>query len=44
MKSINKIMIEHALKIAHEIKANALLVSVDVISDTSLITDEIKKT
>ncbi len=43
MKSINKIMIEHALKIAHEIKANALLVSVDVISDTSLITDEIKK-
>lgn len=43
MKSINKIMIEHALKIAHEIKANALLVSVDVIDDTSLIMDEIKK-
>ncbi|ESP62721.1 hypothetical protein SMITH_600 [Smithella sp. ME-1] len=44
MKSINKTMIEHAVKIAHEIKANALLVCVDVISDSSLlIMDEIKK-
>ena len=43
MKSINKIMIEHALKIADEVKANTFLVSVDVINDTSLIIDEIKK-
>jgi hypothetical protein len=43
MKSINKTMIEHAVKIAHEIKANAFLVCVDVINDTSLIMDEIKK-
>lgn len=43
MKSINKTMIEHAVKIAHDIKANALLVCVDVISDLSLIMDEMKK-
>lgn len=43
MKSINKTMIEHAVSIAHDIKANALLVCVDVMSDTSLIADDIKK-
>jgi hypothetical protein len=43
MRSINKTMIEHAVKIAHEIKANALMVCVDVINDTSLIMEEIKK-
>jgi len=43
MKSINKTMIDHAVKIAHEIKANALLVCVDVINDLTVITEEIKK-
>jgi DNA integrity scanning protein DisA with diadenylate cyclase activity len=36
-------MIEHAVKIAHEIEANALMVCVDVINDTSLIMEQIKK-
>ncbi len=43
MKSLNKTMIEHAARIAHDIKANALLVCVDVMSDVSLVMDEIKK-
>ena len=43
MKSINKTMIEHAVKIAHEIKANALLVCVDVINDITALPEEIKK-
>ena len=43
MRTVNKTMIEHAGKIAHEIKANALMVCVDVINDSELILDEIKK-
>ncbi|MDI6742821.1 MAG: diadenylate cyclase [Smithella sp.] len=43
MKSINKTIVEHGVKIAHEIKANALLVCVDVINDLTLIMDEINK-
>jgi len=43
MKTINKTMIDHAVKIAREIKANALLVCADVVSDVSPIMDEIKK-
>lgn len=43
MKSINKTIVEHGVKIAHEIKANALLVCVDVINDLSMIVDEMKK-
>ncbi len=43
MKSINKTIVEHGVKIAHEIKANALLVCVDVINDLTLIIDEMKK-
>ncbi len=43
MKTINKTMIDHAVKIAREIKANALLVCADVVSDVSLIMDEIEK-
>jgi hypothetical protein len=43
MKSINKTMIEHVIKIAHEIKANALLVCVDVINDITALPEEIKK-
>jgi DNA integrity scanning protein DisA with diadenylate cyclase activity len=36
-------MIEHAVRIAHEIKANSLLVCVDVITDITVITEEIKR-
>lgn len=36
-------MVEHAVRIAHEIKANALLVCIDVISDMTLLAEEIKK-
>jgi DNA integrity scanning protein DisA with diadenylate cyclase activity len=43
MKTVNKTMIEHAVKIAHEIKANNMLVCVDVIDHPGLILDEIKK-
>jgi len=43
MKSINTSMVENAVKIAHDIKANALLVCVDVIDDVSQVLDEIKK-
>ena len=43
MRTVNKTMIEHAGKIAHEIKANALMVCVDVINDAELILDEMKK-
>lgn len=43
MKSINKTIMEHGVKIAHEIKADALLVCVDVINDANLINDEMKK-
>ena len=43
MKSINKIMIEHVIKIANEIKADALLVSIDAIDDITALPEEIKK-
>jgi DNA integrity scanning protein DisA with diadenylate cyclase activity len=43
MKSINKTMIEHAVKIAHEIKADALLACVDVINDINALPEEIMK-
>ncbi|HNY51749.1 MAG TPA: diadenylate cyclase [Smithella sp.] len=43
MRTVNKTMVEHAVKIAHEIKANALMMCVDVINDPTLIADEIKK-
>ena len=43
MKSINKTMIEHVIKIANEIKADALLVCVDVINDITALPEEIKK-
>lgn len=43
MKSINKTMIEHAVKIVNEIKADALLVCIDVINDITVIMEEIKK-
>jgi DNA integrity scanning protein DisA with diadenylate cyclase activity len=43
MKTINKTIVEHGVKIAQEIKANALLVCVDVVNDLNLIMDEINK-
>ena len=43
MRSINETMIEHAVKIAHEIKADSLLVCVDVINDITALPEEIKK-
>ena len=36
-------MIEHAIKIAHEVEADALLVCVDVIKDIAALPEEIKK-
>ncbi|HON59058.1 MAG TPA: diadenylate cyclase [Smithella sp.] len=43
MKSINKTMLDHAIKITHEIKADALMVCVDVMQDINLLMDEVRK-
>jgi DNA integrity scanning protein DisA with diadenylate cyclase activity len=43
MKTFNKIMINHAIKIAQEVKANALLVCIDITRDINAIAEEIKK-
>lgn len=43
MQSINKTMIEYAIKIAHEVKADYLLVCVDVTKDILTLPEEIKK-
>ena len=43
MKSINKTMIEHAVKIAYAVKADSLLVCVDITRDMAAIAEEIKK-
>ena len=43
MKTLNKIMINHAIKIAQEVKANALLVCIDITRDINAIAEEIKK-
>ncbi len=43
MKTFNKIMINHAIKIAQEVKANALLVCIDITRDITAIAEEIKK-
>lgn len=43
MQSINKVMIEYAIKIAHEVEADALLVCVDVTKDIAALPEEIKK-
>jgi diadenylate cyclase len=43
MKSINKTMIEHALKIAYAVKADSLLVCVDITRDIAAIAEEMKK-
>lgn len=43
MKSINKTMIEHAVKIAYAVKADSLLVCVDITRDIAAIAEEMKK-
>lgn len=43
MKSINKTMIEHAIKIARAVKADAFLVCVDISPDIATLSEEIKK-
>jgi DNA integrity scanning protein DisA with diadenylate cyclase activity len=43
MKSINKTMIEHAIKIAYTVKADSLLVCVDITRDIAAIAEEMKK-
>ncbi len=43
MQPINNIMIDHAVKIAQDVKADALLVCIDVIKDIAALPEEIKK-
>ncbi|HDQ04058.1 MAG TPA: hypothetical protein ENN23_05745 [Deltaproteobacteria bacterium] len=43
MKTINKIMIEHAIKIARAVKANAFLVCIDISKDLAGLAEEKKK-
>jgi diadenylate cyclase len=43
MESINKTMIEYAIKIAHDLEADSLLVCVDVTKDIAAFSDETKK-
>jgi DNA integrity scanning protein DisA with diadenylate cyclase activity len=43
MQSINKVMIEYAIKIAHEVEADSLLVCVDVTKDIATLPVEITK-
>jgi diadenylate cyclase len=43
MKSINKTMIEHAIKIAYAVKADSLLVCVDITRDIAALAEEMKK-
>ena len=42
-KTINKTMIEHAVKIAYAVKADSLLVCVDITRDIAAIAEEMKK-
>lgn len=43
MQSINKVMIDYAIKIAQEVQADALLVCIDVMKDIADLPEEIKK-
>lgn len=43
MKSINKTMIEHAIKIARAVRADSFLVCVDISPDIASLAEEIKK-
>ncbi|MGV8059470.1 MAG: DNA integrity scanning protein DisA nucleotide-binding domain protein [Smithellaceae bacterium] len=43
MQSISKVMIDHVIKIAQEVEADALLVCIDVMKDIAALPEEIKK-
>ena len=43
MQSINKVMIEYAIKIAREVEADSLLVCMDVTKDIAALPEEINK-
>jgi diadenylate cyclase len=43
MQSINKVMIDYSIKIAQEVKADSLLVCIDVMKDIAALPEEIKK-
>jgi DNA integrity scanning protein DisA with diadenylate cyclase activity len=43
MHSINKVMMDYSIKIAHEVQADSLLVCVDIMNDIAALPEEIKK-
>ncbi len=43
MKSINRIMIEHAIRIARAVKADSFLVCIDISPDIAALAEEMKK-
>jgi diadenylate cyclase len=43
MQSINQVMIDHSIKIAQEVRADSLLVCIDVMKDIAALPEEIKK-
>lgn len=43
MQSINKVMIDHAVKIARDVEADALLVCIDVMKDIDALPEDLKK-
>jgi len=43
MQSINKVMMDYSIKIAHEVQADSLLVCVDIMNDIAALPEEIKK-
>jgi diadenylate cyclase len=43
MPSINKVMIDYSIKIAHEVQADSLLVCVNIMNDIATLPEEIKK-
>ena len=42
MKSVNKTMIESAIKLAHDVKAGSLLICVDVLNELSELQEDVK--
>lgn len=43
MQSINKVMMDYSIKIAHEVQADSLLVCVNIMNDIAALPEEIKK-
>jgi DNA integrity scanning protein DisA with diadenylate cyclase activity len=43
MHSINKVMMDYSIKIAHEVQADSLLVCVNIMNDIAALPEEIKK-